>query len=364
MHIDDVTMYPIRITLTNPFRISVGEVQHKECVIFEVRSGDAIGWGEAAVDGVPFYTSETVGSVLDVARRVLIPLMKEQRWNSPNALADAFMSVRGNCFAKAGLDAAMWDLWGKQQGQPSWKLLGGTREQVEAGPSIGIQDTPAKTVEVVRGQLERGMRRIKLKVCPGFDTAYIQAVREAIPDIMLMVDANNAYTPSDFETIASWDRYNLLMIEQPLDENDIYFHAQLRKVTKTPICLDESIHTLHDARCATELGAVDIINIKVGRVGGLTQAKRIHDHCQSCGVTNWIGSRIGTGVAEAMRLAAASLPNCLLPSDLGSGFDYMADDILATPLPRTDGCFFHQTQEPGLGIEVDREKLAFYTEQQ
>ncbi len=353
-------MHPFSIPLTHPFRISLGQVTQKDGLIFEVRSGDFVGWGEVAVDGIPFYTAETVGSAIDVASRVLIPLAQSRAWSHPDELADAFAAVRGNAFAMAAIDAAAWDIWGKMNNTPVWKLLGGVREMVECGPSIGILPSPADAVREVERHLASGLRRMKLKVCPGFDTQYIAAIRKAYPEVALMVDANNAYGIDQFETIAAWDSFGLLMIEQPLDEHDIYFHSRLRQMVRTPVCLDESIHTLHDARCAAELGAADIINIKVGRVAGLTWARRVHDFCRSRGIVNWIGSRMGTGVADAMRLAAASLENCSLPSDLGFAADYMPDDVLAVPLKRVDGRFFVQPTSPGLGIEIDRDKLKHY----
>jgi o-succinylbenzoate synthase len=359
--IDAVYAYHISIPLKYPFRISVGEVRHKECVIFECRSNNHIGWGEAAVDAIPFYTPEVVGSVLDVAANALVPLLKSRAWNSPGELSKEFEKSRGNCFAKAGLDAAFWDIYGKSMSSPCWKLLGGTRPEIESGPSIGIKKCPQETVDAVCEQLELGRKRIKLKVCPGFDSAYIEAVRNKFPDISLMVDGNNAYSPEDFDLIASWDKFNLLMIEQPLDEHDIYYHSLLRKHVNTPICLDESIHTLHDARCAIEMQAADIINIKVGRVGGLTNAKMIHDLCAKHNIPNWIGSRIGTSVAEAMRLAAATLKNCSLPSDMGFARMYMSDDIVKNAFKENNGCMYKASEVPGFGLEMDRDLLKKYT---
>lgn len=361
MKIDAVCAYVFKIPLKMPFRISVGEITEKEGVIFECRSGELTGWGEAAVDAVPFYAHETVGSVLDIAARVLGPLIKSRDWHSPEELNRAFGQFRGNLFAKAGLEAAYWDLLGKSMNQPCYKLLGGTRERVEAGPSIGIKSSPDKAVEAVREQLSRGMRRIKIKVCPGYDSAYLQAIREEFPDITLMADANNAYSIDDFAHLAEWDRFNLLMIEQPLDEHDIYYHSQLRKHLKTPICLDESLHTYHDTLCAMALNAADIVNIKVCRVGGLWNTRRIHDLCQSRGVPNWIGSRVGTGVAEAARLTAASLSNCSLPSDCNFARMYMSDDLVHDRYRLEDNCFLTMPEGPGMGFDMRLDKLEQYT---
>lgn len=361
MKIQSITAHVFKIPLKTPFRISVGEITEKEGIIFEMRSGDVTGWGEAAVDAIPFYAHETVGSVIDVASRVLAPLLKSRTWDTPEELVPEFDKTRGNNFAKAGLEAAFWDVCGKTSGKSCINLIGGHENPVEAGPSIGIKKTPSLAVKATEEQLKLGMKRIKLKVCPGYDYEYIKAVREAFPDITLMVDANNAYSIKDFAHIAKWDKFNLLMIEQPLDEHDIYFHSLLRKKVSTPICLDESIHTVHDALCALEIGAADIINIKVCRVGGLCNTKAISELCATYAIPNWIGSRVGTGVAEGARRTAASLPNCTMPSDLSFARMYMSDDIVTDKYEAVDNCFFTAPKCPGMGFEVNREKLAKYT---
>jgi len=362
MKIERITAHVLSIPLRMPFRISAGEITAKTGVIFACESAEGlVGWGEAAVDAVPFYAHETVGSVLDVVKNALAPIMKSRDWASAADLADAFDHYRGNNFAKAGLELALWDLLGKQRGQSCAAMLGGVRGEVETGPSIGIKKTPAETVAVVGEHLALGRRRIKLKVSPGRDTHYIRAVREAYPDITLMVDANNAYSEHDFAVIASWDAFHLQMIEQPLNEFDIYFHSLLKQRVKTPICLDESIHSEHDLRCAIALRAADIINIKVCRVGGLHKARRLHDLCQQHGLATWIGSRVGMGIAVASRLAAASLPNCTLPTDAGLCSMYMSDDIVA-PLPvLQQGCMVAVPDKPGLGVDILTDKLATYT---
>ena len=357
--IDRVVLHPFSIPLKMPFRISAGEIREKNGLIVEVRSGDLTGWGEASVDKVPFYAHETVGSVIDLLTNSLIPLVRGKTFGHPDEVTDLMAHFRGNNFAKAAIDAAVWDIYGKMLGKPCRQLLGGTRTEVEVGPSFGIKKEPSMLVRAVGEKLAEGFRRIKIKVSPGFDTPYIEAVRREFPDISLMVDANNAYGNSDFDLIADWDRFHLLMIEQPLDEHDIYFHSLLRGKIRNPVCLDESIHTMHDAQCCAALGSADIINIKVCRVGGLTNARRIPDFCREKGIANWIGSRVGSGVAEAARLAAATLPNCSLPSDCVISAMYMSDDILAEPFEMRGG-MVKVMEKPGLGIEVDREKLAKY----
>jgi len=358
--LDRLFIHVFRIPLRTPFRISVGEFTEKEGVLFEGRCGDVVGWGEASVDALPFYTSETVGACVDAARRALGPVAKAHAWSRPSQLAEALDEFNGCHFAKSGLEMVLWDILGQIHGQSLSKMLGGTRERVETGPSLGIKDTPEELVEAVGQALAAGWRRIKIKVMPGKDREYIEAVRSRFPDALLMVDANNAYMPSDMDRLAAWDEYRLLMIEQPLSRDDLYYHVQLCQRMKTAICLDESIEGPHDADCAIRMGAADIINVKPDRVGGLTKTLRIHDLAVQKCVPLWVGSRVSTGVAEAMRVAAASLPGMTLPGDAGAGRSYLADDIVKEFLPLENGCEYRVSNAPGLGVEVDREKLRKY----
>ncbi len=356
----EATLHPYTIALKHPFRISAGEIREKHGLLIEVRADNGLtGWGEASVDRVPFYAHETVGSAIDLIQNSLMPLMRGRKLAHPDEAIAWMDHYRGGNFAKAAIDAAAWDIYGQMCGKPCWQLLGGVRDTVESGPSMGIKEHPDMLCDAVAEQLDRGMRRIKLKVMPGKDFDYIAAVRRRYPGITLMVDANNAYGIGDFAELARWDDFNLLMIEQPLDERDIYFHSLLRRKITSPICLDESIHTPHDAECCAALEAADIVNIKVCRTGGLTRARQIHDICQRHNIRNWIGSRVGSGVAEAPRLAAATLPNCTLASDCVFSMMYMSDDILAEPYAMS-GCMIRLSPKPGLGITVDRDKLRRY----
>ncbi|NLF38260.1 o-succinylbenzoate synthase [bacterium] len=364
IRIDSITAYSFRIPLTRSFRISVGEMTVKEGILFEGRSGGICGWGEAAVDRIPFYTTETVGSVLDVSRQVFCPLLLSRSWSGISEIVAALDCYRGHRFAKAALEAMCWDIRGKQGGRSVAHMLGGTRAWVETGPSVGMKPSPAGLVEAVAHELEQGFHRIKIKVAPGKDDEYIQAVRTAFPAVSLMVDANSAYHPADLARLAEWDQYNLLMIEQPFNEHDLHYHAQLCARMTTPVCLDESIETPHLADCAMKMHAADIVNIKVCRVGGLTHTLRIHDLCAKHQIPVWIGSRLGSGVATAARLAAASLPNASFPTDAGAERAYVADDLLTTPLETRNGCELRVPSAPGLGIEVDRARLAACTTHQ
>jgi len=358
--LDRLFIHVFRIPLRTPFRISVGEFSVKEGVLFEGHCGDVVGWGEASVDALPFYTCETVAGCVDASRRALGPVAKARAWRHPSELADALEEFNGFHFAKSGLEMVLWDIFGQIRGESLSRMLGGTRERVEAGPSLGIKETPEELVETVRRSLDAGWRRIKIKVMPGKDREYIEAVRSRFPDITLMVDANNAYKPSDIEALAQWDAYRLLMIEQPLSRDDLYYHVQLCERMKTAICLDESVEGPHDADCAIRMGAADIINVKPDRVGGLTRTLRIHEMAVQKCVPLWVGSRVSTGVAEAMRVAAASLPGMTLPSDAGFGRSYLVDDVVKEFFPLVNGCEYVTPSAPGLGVEVDREKLGKY----
>lgn len=358
--IEAVTAYRYAIPLRQPFRISTGEVREKHGILFSARSGDHVGWGEASVDAVPFYTSETVETALHIARQVLVPLLKSRSWDGPDGFDQAAEAYRGHRFTKAAFECLLWDVLGKMRGEPVWRMLGGVRDVVECGPSIGIKDSPEQLVKAVGEQVSAGAKRIKVKVAPGRDEAFLQAVREAFPGMVLMADANAAYTPEDIARIVGWDRFNLLMVEQPLAEEDLYYHAELARTMTTPVCLDESITTGHVCRCALAMKAADIVNIKVGRVGGLSATKRIHDMCQAAGVPVWIGGRISSGIAESARLAAASLPGATLPSDAGFASAYLTGDIVTPPLAVQGGNAMAIPDQPGLGVEVDRDLLEPY----
>ncbi len=363
--IDHITAYLIKIPLIRPFRISVGQVTEKEFMLIEGRSGDITGWGEASVDGTPFYTYETSETSMVIGRRVLAPLIMSKSWNSPEELVDAMEPHRGHYFTKMAFETLLWDIYGKKMGKTVSQIPAGVgavaRPWVETGPSIGIKDSPEKLVEAVAADLARGYRRIKIKVSPGKDVPYIEAVRKAYPDITLMVDANSAYQPEDIDKIAEWDAYNLLMIEQPLDEFDLYFHAKLAAKMKTPICLDESIPTVHLAKCAIDIKAMDVLNIKVGRVGGLVRTRQINKLCEDAGIPVWIGARLGTGVADSMNLAAASLPNAKHPSDTGFGFEYLSDELIEGWFEIRNKIEYKVPTLPGLGVDINREKLKKYT---
>jgi len=359
--LDEMKLHLYSIPLKYPFRISAGMISEKKALLVELRCGDVTGWGEAAVDEVPFYASETVGGVVDMLRKSLWPLLKGVTFNHPDEVTDRMDYFRGNHYAKAAVDAAVWDVYGKMLGKPVWQLIGGVREKIETAPTVGIMASPEEALAECDRYLALGDCRIKLKVKPGFDDKYISLIRKHYPDVRVMVDANSAYRFEDADKLKAWDEYSLMMVEQPLNETDIYFHSLLRKKINSPICLDESMHYLHDVECCGKMGAADIVNIKVCRAGGITNSRRMHDICASYGIANWVGGRFGFSVSVAPRAAVATLPNCSMPTDCVMDLDYMIDDIVEEPFT-AEKYWSKSPVGPGLGFKVIRKKLEKYTD--
>jgi O-succinylbenzoate synthase len=262
--------------------------------------------------------------------------------------------------AKAAIEGAVWDLYAKQKGIPLYQALGGTKEKIEVGVSIGIQSSIDELLRVVDGFVEEGYRRMKIKIKPGYDVEVMRELRKRFETVPMMADANSAYTLKDIPLLKALDEFNLMMIEQPLAHDDIVDHVKLQKELKTPICLDESIHTLEDARKAIELGSCRIINIKVGRVGGLTPAKRIHDYCQSQGVPVWCGGMLESGIGRAHNVAITTLANFKLPGDTSGSNRYWHEDLIEPEVTVNDGLITVPTT-PGIGYSIHQERLEKFT---
>jgi O-succinylbenzoate synthase len=288
----------------------------------------AIGWGESTAGEDPYYSYETVETAWHIIRDFLWPMLRGREFSSTAEVWDLFARVRGHNMAKGGLETALWDAESRQKGLPLWKLLGGTREEIPCGVSIGIQPTIEKLIAKVEKELGAGYQRIKIKIKPGCDIEPARALRERFPRIRLMVDANSAYTLADAAHLKELDAFYLIMIEQPLGWDDIYAHAQLQRQLETPICLDECIHDVEHARAAIEIGACKIINIKLGRVGGHTAARRVHDLCQSKSVQVWCGGMLESGIGRAHNIAMSTLANFSLPGDVSASRRYWAEDII------------------------------------
>ncbi|MEH6936468.1 o-succinylbenzoate synthase [Bacillus sp. JJ664] len=362
MKIKQVILRHMKLDLLHPFTTSFGTEYDREFILVEAISEDGMsGWAESVAMLDPLYNEETVKTNRHLLEDYLIPIVLNNEISHPNELSENYFShIRGNYMAKSAIEGAVWDLFAKQENISLSKALGGTKQEIEVGVSIGIQDSIDATINIIQSRLEEGYKRFKLKIKPGWDVQLIDKVRKVYPDIPLMADANSAYTLDDLEHLAALDQYNLMMIEQPLAYNDIIDHAELQNRMETAICLDESIHSLEDARKALKLGSCKIINIKVGRVGGLTQAKKIHDLCLENGIPLWCGGMLESGIGRAHNIAITSLPNFVLPGDTAASSLYWAEDIIKPEVTVENGIIKVPTL-PGIGYEPDIEKINKYT---
>jgi O-succinylbenzoate synthase len=335
----------------------MGTEYDEEHIIVRVDGEDITGWGESVAEGTPFYSYETVQTAWHILRDFLIPAILGKDLSGIDEAIASYASVRGHMMAKAGLEAALWDAFAKAVNMSLSQMLGGVRDKVDVGVSIGIQPSEKELIQKVEGYLKEGYKRIKIKIAPGNDIQYVRALRKEFPRLLLQVDANSAYTLNDIALFKKLDEYNLSLIEQPLGYEDIFDHSKLQREIKTPICLDESIHSLDDTRAAIELESCRIINIKPGRVGGFTESKLIHDYCASMKIPVWHGGMLESGIGRAGNVALASLSNFTLPGDISASKRYYKEDIV-TPefVVNKDGTMDVPTK-PGIGVEVDMNML-------
>jgi O-succinylbenzoate synthase len=335
----------------------MGTEYDEEHIIIRVDGDGVTGWGESVAEGTPFYSYETVQTAWHILKDFLIPSVLGQDLSGVGDAIALYERVRGHMMAKAGLEAALWDAFAKSRNISLSAMLGGTRKKIDVGVSIGIQSTEKELLHKVEGYLKEGYKRIKIKIAPGNDIQFVQAIRKEFPEIMLQVDANSAYTLNDISLLKKLDDYNLILIEQPLGYEDIFDHSKLQREMKTPICLDESIHSLDDTRAAIELDSCRIINIKPGRVGGFTESKLIHDYCASMNIPVWHGGMLESGIGRAGNVALASLPNFTLPGDISASKRYYKEDIVEPEfVVNADGTMDVPTK-PGIGVEVNMKML-------
>ncbi len=353
MKITRINLYHLRMPLLSAFETSFGRIQTRDCVLVEAFAGELVGYGECPADRDPGYSYETVGTAWHILQDFLVPSVLGKDIPDAADLQQKLAFVRGHLMAKAGLEMALWDLLGKAQGRSLSQMLGGVRQQVEVGVSVGLQESPQKLVEVVQGYLDTGYRRVKIKIKPGRDVEDASTVRRAFPGLRLQVDANSAYTLESAGTLTPLDELELLLIEQPLAEDDLWDHHHLQVWFRTPICLDESITSLRLARQALEMQACRVINIKAGRVGGLSQAVGIHDLCRNHEVPVWCGGMLETGVGRASNLALASMPGFTLPGDISATDRYYHEDITQERFTLNPGSTIDVPTGPGLGVSID-----------
>jgi o-succinylbenzoate synthase len=328
MRLRKLTLREIHLRLLSPFETSFGKIELRRILLVEADAEDTTGWGESTAGENPFYSYETVETDWLILRDYLWPILKGRELASASEVWDLFAPVRGHNMAKAALESAVWDAEAKQKNLPLAKLVGGTLEEIPCGVSIGIQPTIADLVSKVEGELAAGYQRIKIKIKPGLDIEPVRALRERFPRLRLMADANSAYGLEDAPLLKALDAYYLIMIEQPLGWDDIFSHVQLQRQLETPVCLDECIRELEHARAAIKTGACRIINIKLGRVGGHTAARRIHDLCQANSIPVWCGGMLESGIGRAHNIAMSSLENFKLPGDVSASRRYWAEDII------------------------------------
>jgi len=350
MKLTGVELRRIQMPLVAPFRTSFGTETCRDVLLVRVVTDDAEGWGECVAMSDPLYSSEYVDAAADVLRRFFIPTVAAHRRLDATLVGPALAAFKGHRMAKAALETAVLDAELRAAGRPLARELGAVRETVPCGVSVGIMDSIGALLDAVAGYLDQGYVRIKLKIQPGWDVEPVRAVRERFGDgVLLQVDANTAYTLADARQLARLDPFDLLLIEQPLDEEDVLGHVELAKAVTTPICLDESIVSARAAADAIRLGACSIVNIKPGRVGGYLEAKRIHDVCAAHGVPVWCGGMLETGLGRAANVALAALPGFTLPGDTSASDRYFSTDITA-PFVLEQG---HLPVPTGPGIGVD-----------
>ena len=357
MKIDRIELREIRMPLVHFFETSFGRTTDRRIVLLRARADGLEGWGEVTCGESPFYSYETPATAWHILRDFLIPWALEKSWDSPAELAKRFRPVRGHNMAKAALENALWDIEAQSQGVPLAELLGGTREEIGCGVSIGIQNSPQELLEKIRRELAAGYQRVKVKIKPGWDVELLESIRSQFPDIGLMADANSAYTLADVARLKLLDRFDLMMVEQPLGWDDLVDHSRLQRELKTPICLDESIHSAEDARKAIEIGAGKIINLKLGRVGGHSAARRLHDLCLARHVPVWCGGMLESGIGRAHNIAMSTLPGFVLPGDVSASRRYWAQDIIDPEVTVTAKGTIVVPRKPGLGYLPNLERI-------
>lgn len=357
MKIENVSLNLLRMNLRSHFETSFGRIYTRDAILITVTADGVTGYGECVADHDPGYSYETTTTAWHILKDFIIPSVMGKEISGPQNFQKRVEFIRGHLMAKGGFELALWDILGKQQQRSLRDLLGGLREKVAVGVSVGLQDSPEELVKVVGGYLAQGYGRVKIKIKPGRDIADARAVRAAYPDILLQVDANSAYTLESAQALVELDKLNLLLIEQPLAEDDLWDHSKLQPHFQTPLCLDESILTARHARQALEMGACRIINIKAGRVGGLGQAKAIHDLCYTRGTPVWCGGMLETGVGRAGNLALASLPDFSLPGDISATDRYYAEDITNERFSLNPDSTIDVPTGVGLGVTINQAAL-------
>jgi o-succinylbenzoate synthase len=357
MKVEAVTIRELRMPLKYFFETSFGRSESRRVLLVTAHCEGVEGWAECVAGDGPFFSYEWVETAWATLRDFLVPAIVGVTLQEAKESVALMSRVRGHNMAKAALENALWDAEARQKQRPLWKLLGGTLKEIACGVSIGIQDSHEQLLEKIETELYAGYQRIKVKVKPGWDVEVLTEIRQRWSRILLSCDANSAYRPSDLEHLRKFDDFKLLMLEQPLWDDDIYQHSRLQRELKTPICLDESIRQVRDAEEAIELGACRIVNIKVGRVGGFSEAIAIHDLCQKHGIPVWCGGMLETGIGRAHNVALSTLPNFRLPGDVSASKRYWAEDIVQPEIEVSSRGTIPVGDVAGTGYEVRTERI-------
>jgi O-succinylbenzoate synthase len=360
MRIREMTLRELRMKLLAPFETSSTRTVERRILLVEAKVDGVSGWAECVAGETPGYSPETTETAWHILRDHLWALVRDKEFSCAKDVWDLLEPVRGHNMAKGGLEAAVWDAEAQQKGVPLAKLLGGVRDEIASGVSIGIKGSPDELSAAVKNEIAAGYQRIKIKIKPGKELEQVKRLRQDFPRIKLMVDANSAYRPADWPLLQQLDAYHLMMIEQPLGWDDLYGHVELQQKLQTPICLDECIHTLEHAQAAIKLGACKIINIKLGRLGGYTAAKQVHDLCESNGIPVWCGGMLESGIGRAHNIALSTLPNFILPGDVAASSRYWDEDIIDPEVTVSAQGTIRVPTGPGIGFtpRLDRiEKL-------
>ena len=363
--IECVRLREIRLPLVHFFETSFGRTYERSMVLVEVVSGGVSGWGEVTAGENPFYNEEWTLSAWHIVRDYAVPRILGQTLADAGAVSPLTRHIRGHNMARGGLEAAVWDLQARLHGNPLWKEIGGrARQQISCGVSIGIQNSIADLLAKIETEVTAGYQRIKIKIKPGWDYDVIKAVRREFPHIKLMGDANSAYTLADVDRLRRLDEFYLMMLEQPLEHDEILDHVELQSKLQTPICLDECIRSAHQAEQAIRIGACKIINIKLGRVGGFAEAKKVHDVCQRHNIPVWCGGMLEAGIGRAHNIALSTLPNFVLPGDVSASQRYWKRDVIDPWVEVSAQGTITVPDGPGFGYPLDMDFLNSITTRQ
>jgi len=357
LEIGQINLHHIRMRLRTPVSTSFGTIWDKDSVLVEIRDTDGVvGWGESPAFWIPWYSEETIRTVLHVMEDFLIPRLLHQDIEHPNQAAGIFAPVQRNNMAKAGLESAIWDLYAKRHNLSLAKVLGGTKQKIEVGVVVGIQPTVQETLKIVEAYLMEGYKRVKLKIKPGQDIQFVKAVSASFPQLPISVDANGSYCSADLPILCELDQFGLAMIEQPLAAGDLVEHAKLQTMLKTPVCLDESAATFEDIKNAAALASCKIVSVKMSRLGGIAATKQVNDFCRDRNIPIWCGGMFETGIGRAHNIALSTLDNFTMPGDLSGSSRYWERDLIEPEVVVKQG-EIEVSDKPGIGYDVNLEQL-------